>query len=109
MKDLLPSKRPHRVGIYSSIGFNDPCIIREIMKDLKKGCDVTLYNDNAKHPWRNCPDLPEGVEVIRANGLLKCHHCYKLLYDHPKYRYKWGTGLEDATAVKGCDGRFYHL
>jgi hypothetical protein len=49
--------------------------------------------------------LPEDAEVFRASGLYKCEVCGRILYEHPRYRYPSGTN----DAVKGCDGRFYHL
>lgn len=48
--------------------------------------------------------LPEDAEVIRTSGLYICEICGKQLYDHPQYRYPITN-----SAVKGCDGKFYHL
>lgn len=49
--------------------------------------------------------LPEGVEVTRASGMVICDTCQKELYAHPQYRYPTDTN----SAVRGCDGRYYHL
>jgi len=58
--------------------------------------------------WRRRPCLvvPEEVEVLRASGEFRCETCGKFLYDHPRYLYRIG---QEGSAVKGCDGRFYHL
>jgi hypothetical protein len=42
---------------------------------------------------------------LRASGDYVCDACGKKLYDHPRHVYLSGMG----GAVKGCDGRFYHL
>jgi hypothetical protein len=50
--------------------------------------------------------LPENAEVLRASGDYVCPTCGKIFYDHEHYAYQPdGNG----GAVKGCDGRFYHL
>lgn len=49
--------------------------------------------------------LPKDAEVTRASGLWLCNERGKQLYDHLKYCYPWGEN----SAVKGCDGKFYHL
>ncbi len=49
--------------------------------------------------------LPDDAEVFRASGDVVCEVCQKKLYDHPQYRYPSDMG----AAVKGCDGRYYHL
>lgn len=49
--------------------------------------------------------LPKDVEVTRASGDVICSECGNDLYSHREYEYPSGLG----NAVRGCDGRYYHV
>ena len=64
-------------------------------------CDIDMKDMEFRYRL-----LPEDAEVLRASGDYVCPACGNKLYDHDYYAYnKDGNG----GAVKGCDGRFYHL
>lgn len=54
---------------------------------------------------KNCPLLPDDVEVFRASGRVVCQQCGFYLREHVMFAYPSGAG----HAVRGCDGKFYHL
>jgi len=68
---------------------------------------LTCKRPLATH-WRGRPCLlvPEEAEVLRASGDYICPTCGKTLYEHPRHVYH---ADREGGAVKGCNGRFYHL
>jgi len=54
---------------------------------------------------KECPILPEGIEVLRGSGHAYCEICHKELKNHKEYAYSTGMG----HCIKACDGKFYHL
>lgn len=53
----------------------------------------------------NCKPLPEGAEVIRADGMVVCDTCGQVYHKHERFYYPSGMG----HCVRACDGMYLHL